>query len=546
LNERVIENWLTNANELSFTVPFAQVLALQGHTILHISPKKATLEQGKDIISVDGEGAVHCYQLKGGDVTLDRWRSELRPEIDALTELPPQHPSIRRGSDWICHLVINGELKGEATREITDTQNAREQRGAKSFDVILRGALLRQFTDVYGKYLPRDLDDFAAFIDLHREDGLEPLDKPAMAKLIESLLADVLSEGAKSPAKNAIRQRINASLVSVSYLLSNKYRQLNHVAIVEGWLMQLGYILAVVERHGLDEKFWRPAADLIQTLIAETFGELLDELEERTHYAQPASMPYADAYVYRLRVTIVAGYLAAFGVYWRLTHGVPGLHEDRIEAFLDKVVALELPVIKSEGQIPLVANIALFYQLVGKTAEAQDLVAGGIMPILYFSDKGGMFDPYIDVQDIIRTELGITLSPVRRNFGRNSYVLAPMTLLAAQLDMRELLGACWRHISHISTHQLIPVDPWNWYFWRRNDGKLEATFPAQTQSWQQLVAEARRPDHSIMPQHLRSQPGYIPLFLCLMPHRMSSYAIRTLVASLQRLHGKDQTTTASA
>ena len=117
MNERVIENWLTNANELSFTIPFAQLLALNGHRIVQVVGKKATLEQGKDIISVDEKGVVHCYQLKGGDITLFKWRGEVKPEVDAMTDISPKHPGLNgEPNDWECHLVFNGELKGEAAR----------------------------------------------------------------------------------------------------------------------------------------------------------------------------------------------------------------------------------------------------------------------------------------------------------------------------------------------------------------------------------------------------------------------------------------------
>ena len=52
--ERVVENWLTSANERQYQIPFCQVLASEGETVLYISSHGA-LEQGKDIVTLGPE-----------------------------------------------------------------------------------------------------------------------------------------------------------------------------------------------------------------------------------------------------------------------------------------------------------------------------------------------------------------------------------------------------------------------------------------------------------------------------------------------------------
>jgi hypothetical protein len=530
LQERVIENWLTNVNELRFTIPFAQILALQGHTILYISPKKATLEQGKDIISKDSEGVVHCFQLKGGDITLSRWRSEVKPEIDALIDLPPRHPSLPANCAWVCHLIVNGDLKGEATREITDYQHARIADNRRSFDVEVRGQLQRHFTDAYGSYLPTELDDFAAFLDVYRQPGLEPIIKPQFSRLVETFLDLAFVESSKPPTKTALVQQINAAIVSVSYLLANKYRESNYIAIIEGWLLLLGYIFSAAEKNGLDPKRWRPSTELVERVIDTTIEDLLGELDQRTHFAQPANVPYSEAYVYRDRVTIVAAYLAAYSLYLRL-NGSPNPAEDRIRQFLDKTISLKLLSIQGEGQMPLMAMVALYYHLADPSDQATELLVGCIAPILVARDKGGMYDPYIDLQDVIRTDLQITLKPADRIRG-NSYALWPLVLLLAYLGRRDVLTSVWREISHVGLQEFKPAMPWQWFFWNCALGRQEGRYAPAQQSWAKLVTLARTPDDLVIAKFARENPGYIPLFFCLMPHRMSGYAMRTLLASL--------------
>ncbi|MFG1799504.1 hypothetical protein ACGFI4_04910 [Micromonospora carbonacea] len=530
VQERVIENWLINANELSFTIPYAQLLVLKGHRILHISPKKATLEQGKDITSIDGDGVVHCYQLKGGDVTLERWRTEIKPEIDVMVDVPPRHPSLDDDVEWVCHLVVNGEFKGESLREVYDTRQAWMNRGSKAFTVIVRGQLLRDFCDAYGAYLPRALDDFSSFLDVYREDGSEVLNKPIVAGLIEGFFSQILPDDAKKPSNNEIRQTLNAAAISVAYLLNNKYTKKNHVAIIEGWLMLLSYAWAVVERSGLDAKLWKPCQAVVEMALEDAFENLIVELKGREHYAEPAEIPYADAYVYKTRVTSLAGLVAAYALH-NASKGIEFHRRRDIKDFLDEVLDKTLVVMKTEGQCVQLALAAVAFDALGDRSRAQKLSGSCLQALLHFGNGDGFHDPYTNIQDVLRSELGLTLHPIAPSMGRNSYVMEGVILVAAHLGQRDALAQWWRKISHTSFHTFRPRDSWQWFYWRSPNGRVEGRFPAQTQSWTALVESARRPDEAI-PQQLREQPHYIPLLLCLMPHRFSAASVRNMLVAL--------------
>ena len=85
LLERVIENWLTSVNERQYQLPFCQVLASRGETILYVS-SHGPFEKGKDVISSTSEGTIHAYQLKKGDIGLREWR-DIHGEVENLIEL---------------------------------------------------------------------------------------------------------------------------------------------------------------------------------------------------------------------------------------------------------------------------------------------------------------------------------------------------------------------------------------------------------------------------------------------------------------------------
>src|SRR3954467_14567152 len=106
--ERIIENWLTNANERQYQIRFCQMLAQEGEVIVYVSPH-GQLEKGKDVVSTQG-GLVKTYQLKGGDIALSDWRA-IYGEIVNLVELPVEHPSLGLVTNHEPYLVTNGDIK---------------------------------------------------------------------------------------------------------------------------------------------------------------------------------------------------------------------------------------------------------------------------------------------------------------------------------------------------------------------------------------------------------------------------------------------------
>lgn len=83
---RVIENWLTSINERQYQLPFCQVLAAEGETILYVSAH-GPFEKGKDVITRTTAGEIRAYQLKAGDIALSDWR-QIHGEVVNLVELP--------------------------------------------------------------------------------------------------------------------------------------------------------------------------------------------------------------------------------------------------------------------------------------------------------------------------------------------------------------------------------------------------------------------------------------------------------------------------
>ena len=71
MQSKLVENWLTNAKELSFTAPFVQLLIAEGFTVLQ--SKGGVNEQSKDVIAKSPEGKICCFQLKCGNIGSKKW-----------------------------------------------------------------------------------------------------------------------------------------------------------------------------------------------------------------------------------------------------------------------------------------------------------------------------------------------------------------------------------------------------------------------------------------------------------------------------------------
>jgi hypothetical protein len=147
--ERLIESWLDSASERSYQAPFCQMLAAEGHLVVH-STRHSQIEFGKDIISIDSEGVPCAFQLKGNPgerLTLNQLR-DIKGQLLELVTQGIVHPGVAKGSRHRCYLVTNGETDEEVHRSLDDINRELESYGfgANRIELWSRGHLLEMAT----------------------------------------------------------------------------------------------------------------------------------------------------------------------------------------------------------------------------------------------------------------------------------------------------------------------------------------------------------------------------------------------------------------
>ena len=167
MNERLVEDWLTNANERTFQTPFAQSLLSSGIEVVRVG--HGPHEHGKDIIAVDEHGRVHAYQLKSGDVGLTELQA-IYGQLVALVETP-QHPGLGTKRQHQSYLVMSEELSMPAADRLRAHNAGWKQRGYKPLKTISGAQLLTRFTKMSANFWPQRPQDARTFLSLYLADG---------------------------------------------------------------------------------------------------------------------------------------------------------------------------------------------------------------------------------------------------------------------------------------------------------------------------------------------------------------------------------------
>jgi hypothetical protein len=512
VQEKLVEHWLTNVNELSFQLPLCEALLALGYSVLHVS-KHGRGEHGKDIIARDPQGALTTFQLKGGNIDLATWRN-IRGEIEELVQLPVMLPGIDRNEPHAPFLVMNGELRGDAVPSIREYSDRWHAQGHGSLAVWQKTELLQKFIAAHGSYIPSSLTDFRSFVELYAADYSDRLPRRRFADFTFGLYP---SEGTALQKKRAL----HSAILTGHYIVAQYETAQNHVAALEGWTILATLVMHAVERDGLAAEAYQPTLSLITTGFDRAAVSFLKEVVESGHFVSPRLTIAEDPEVRAARTTLVLGWSTAL---WHRAR-LQGTESDELRA-VRKILLREIGNIAflTEADWPYVVSIILFIEREASSTAAETWLHNWIEIVLRHNrgDKAlGFPSPYWLQEKALAMRYGKLPPGDVESFRRHTYTVHSALDMLVRRLCRRAVGSYWKRVSKMTFCDFTPDQPSDWFRWRCKEGESRmALFPLSMSwaAWREAAATVRR---TSIPRTLIDNPDWLLPFALVFPHRVN-------------------------
>lgn len=529
--ERAIENWLTETNERNFKLPFCQALAHQGHTLVFISADRP-MEQGKDVITIDPAGEACAYQLKGENIGLDRWRTEVRPQIEELIQLPIVHPKIDKSRGHKSYLVLNGDITDEVRIQIDNINedNVRKGRGYSHLDVINLHQLLKMLLDAQGRFVPRKLQEFKSFLELFLAPGNAPLDKVAFFSFLNKTLFAELHRQ-KADRLNAI----SSSVILTAYAMKEFEQRKNHFALFEAWTALAASIVRYASRAGLDKDDWAGSLDLAMLEIRRALRSLEDEAISREVWIEGQALGDGGDTL-RARTTLVIGSLSAAALDRCESAGQGQLDRNILNLIRTRQKHLWY---WGESAFPYFFSISKYLEACGEISMSLAILRMCLEAVLQRNaprSNDALPSPYYSPGEILERNHGVRPEIDPGESIGSSYTLKLAISALVRRNEREYLTAMWRRISHVRFREFQTDQPLDWLLWHADTGTNKSWYPNQTQKWSELAAQAAREAEHCPPPGSEYR-GLLRFFTLVVPHRICDPVVSLLDQAPQRIAG---------
>ncbi len=518
--EKVIENWLIKASEKSYQLPFCYLLMQEGKTILHMT-RHSAMEHGKDITALDETGRAHAYQLKGingGRLSISGWQ-EIQQQVMQMVLTPCTHPSIRSNEYHESYLVVNGDIEEEVQHAIAAINHDWDKKGFPQYRIntIVKGQILDMAFKAKESFLPTEIIDFKTLLEFQLEDGIGFLDKGKFSRMLVHLFEE------KQERSNAESRRVISSAALLCSLASASYTKAeNHIAIVEAWSIYLLSVFRTIEKNNLNPKEYANEIEIAQTIITNTLKDLFEEIKDKEELLYGDLL--TDAFVFKQRITILVGYVAFLGL-------IADTDQEMINTFLDK----HLPESELWGEscIPFLLTVYFFYLHSGQTDKANEFIMGSFQRMMHAIITPGILFPdiYTDVEKALAMRFEQPKDDNDLPTPRVSYILEPLISVLSQPQFREFMTAQWPEISRCVFSEQELDELFDFYLWRIPTGQHINRYPKSPQSWQELLHEGTTYNTVAIPRLVQSFSKWLPLFLMVFPHRLSSNLIRWFLNS---------------
>lgn len=527
--ERIVDNWLDNTTERNYQEPFCYILSSEGHTIIH-STRHSAMELGKDVITIDPDGKNYAYQLKTGNISLAKWRSEVSTQIDDLVCGQINHPSVDVSEHHTSYLVTNGRIDEEVSRAIEDRNRAWARQGLSySLKTIVRGELFEKAKALGNDLWPSELTDIRTLLEMYLEDGEGILPKQKLSSLFESVFQ---LDKETAPSNNECRRTIASAGLLCAIAISSYSNKENHVAEIETWSLYIAYILALAEKWNLPINIYKNGFEIAEQSIYNSLANLCNEIKERDQLIEGDL--FSDSYVYRVRITWLIGLMSIYAL-WRHSKEEP---TSEIDEFLSEFCKEKQHLMElwGEAAIPQFLSFFWYFRRINATMGPKVMLYHLISAICQRNGPNSrtfLANPYYEADDILPHNLapilGPSEDPLEETFKGSSYTLEGLVHLFVRTPWKQTMKRLWPGVSKLAFITYKPENPWDFYRWmNKNEGERYDIYPEPMQEWDDLKALSLESEGACIPSTIKEHPILLLLFLCVYPHRMNAEIMRWL------------------
>lgn len=408
-------------------------------------------------------------------------------------------------------IVTNGIFTDPALDRIHQHNKEWERLGYPKLTPVTGKELHCNLAELASDFWPVEPPDVRKFRALYLVDGRGDFVPDDFARFIRTLLAGELQP-------RDLERRVAAVNVFASYLLGEYYRREDHWSVFRGWILTSAHISWAAEKNGRPENRWNESFELSKGAAVEALSCLASECE-----AEKAFLPKGmelDEYTC-LRNTVAIGAWAAFCVIAgtgpsrkRCIEVIEEFAKDgRLwfwgeSSFSDLLVIVWL--LEQEKRTELAKTLLLGY--------ARELGANQTRDSLT-----PLSNPYVGADEVLKKAIE-TRSSTEQKKRRNSvqsFTLLQLVLLMVRRNMRKEIDELWLQLSQVTMTHFAPDKPWGYLEWHCVDGAERDQMFAQPQSWKELVEFAAQPPIERLPEELRSDFEFSPMFLLAYPHRIN-------------------------
>ena len=536
--ERIVENWLIEANERLFQYPFCQILANKGHTVLHMT-RHCAMEQGKDIISIDADGNICAFQLKGISserMTLSKWEENIT-QINKLVYQSPIHPTIKESKPHKSFLVINSDLDEEVQSSINAYNQSLANQGRNDkLEVIVKGEFLEGLKLLGSDFWPIQPSNLNQFLELYLQNGKGFPDKEKLSLFISENFGMNALDKLKLSKNQARRLALSLSFFN-SFLVTPFNKENNYASEFECYIIYLSHLIGFIEKQNLEYSFFEDLINLTLKHLYNLLINIAEELEKLEYYHTDYILE-AESIVYRPRMTYLIA-LASLLYLWNYFLKDEDYIITKYDDFIKKFIKDNAKYIYYWGEYasPQMLLFYLFQRYTNGSGFIDFFLRDIINVFISQSkNKNSTFpDPYVDFDSYIKNVYDKKNDPQEKIFNRESYSIECFVHLFTMKNFKNEMRFLWPGVSRLQHNKFIFKNKWEFYKWKASEGSTVYEVLPLQKSWAELFKESNEHSGDDLPLIIKNNPIYFLCHILVYPHRLNSNGGRWLIKKLYSL-----------